>query len=58
MSKPDEYRAKAQECQRMAANSQNPKDKATWLQMAQQWTAMIPQAAPTGPDGRQAKSEE
>ena len=66
MSKPDEYRAKAQECERMAAICRNPNEKASWLQMAQQWLAMIPKVAPTESDAfdtghayiRQAKSEE
>jgi hypothetical protein len=50
MSKPDEYRAKAQECERMAAICGNPNEKAAWLQMAQQWLGMIPKVAPTKPD--------
>jgi hypothetical protein len=44
MSKPDEYRANAQECQRMAGISRNPKEKAVWQQMAQHWLGMIPKA--------------
>jgi len=44
MSKPDEYRANAQECQRMAAISCNPNEKAVWQQMAQHWLRMIPKA--------------
>jgi hypothetical protein len=53
MNKPDEYRANAQECERMAGNSLNPKDKVAWLQMAQQWLGMIPKVGPskTGPFG-------
>lgn len=47
MSKPDEYRAKAQECERMAAISRNPNEKAALLQLAQQWLSMIPNAEPT-----------
>ena len=42
MSKPEEYRANAQECQRMAAISCNPNEKAVWQQMAQHWLRMIP----------------
>jgi hypothetical protein len=42
MSKPDEYLANAKECERMAAISRNPNEKATLLQMAQQWLGMIP----------------
>ena len=44
MSKPDKYRANAQECQRMAAISCNPNEKAVWQQMAQHWLRMIPKA--------------
>ena len=44
MSKPDEYRANAQECQRMAGISRNPNEKAVWQQMAQHWLRMIPKA--------------
>jgi hypothetical protein len=46
MSKPDEYRANAQECERMAASSRNPNQKAKWLQMAQQWLRMISKVEP------------
>jgi hypothetical protein len=41
-SKPVEYRANAQECERVAAISRNPNEKATWLQIARQWLGMIP----------------
>jgi hypothetical protein len=51
MSKSDEYRAKAQECERMAGISRNPDEKVAWLQMAGQWLGMIPKAGP-------AKSEQ
>jgi hypothetical protein len=44
MTKPDEYRTNAQECERIAENSLNPKDKAAWLQMAKHWLRMIPTA--------------
>jgi hypothetical protein len=46
-SKPDEYRANAQECDRMAASSRSPNQKAKWLQMAQQWLRMISKVGPT-----------
>jgi hypothetical protein len=42
MSKPDEYRADAQECQRMAGISRKLNEKALWQQMAQQWLGMVP----------------
>jgi hypothetical protein len=50
MSKSDEYRANAEECQNMARRSQHPGEKATWLQMAQDWLRMIPQADPSASD--------
>ncbi len=31
------YRQKAEECVRVAADVSDPKSKATWLEMAQQW---------------------
>jgi hypothetical protein len=40
MSKADEYRANANECERMARASTNPADKAMWLQMAEDWLRM------------------
>jgi hypothetical protein len=46
MTKPDEYRAKAQECSRMAAISRNPNEKAALLHMAQQWLGMIQKVEP------------
>jgi hypothetical protein len=67
MSKPDEYRANVQECERMAAISRNPNEKAAWLQMERHRLGMIPKGGPTKPDRfdaagdvllRQAKSEE
>ena len=42
MSKSDEYSANAAECQKMARLSRNPSDKATWLQMAEDWLRMLP----------------
>ena len=45
MSKSDEYRANAQECERMAGSSKNPADKATWLEIAAHWLCLI-QAPP------------
>jgi len=50
MSKYDEYRANAAECQRMARLSRNAGEKATWLQMAQDWLRMIPQSRPSASD--------
>jgi hypothetical protein len=47
MSKSDEYRAKAQECERMAGISRKPDEKAAWLQMSAQWLGMTRKAGPT-----------
>jgi hypothetical protein len=41
MTRDDEYRANAIECQRMADFSRDPNDKATWLKMAASWLRMI-----------------
>ena len=42
MSKPGEYRAFAQECQRMAVVFRNPNEKVVFgKQMAQHWLRMI-----------------
>lgn len=43
MSKSEEYRANAAECERMARAARNPSDKAMWLQMAADWLRMIRQ---------------
>jgi hypothetical protein len=66
MNKPDEYRARAQECERMAASSRSPHQKAKRLQMAQQWLRMVSKVEPTETQFdaagdaliRQSKSEE
>jgi hypothetical protein len=42
MTKWDEYRTNAQECERMAENSLNPSDKAAWHHLAKRWLCMIP----------------
>jgi hypothetical protein len=41
MTRDDEYRANAAECQRMADSSRDPNDRATWLKMAASWLSMI-----------------
>ena len=41
MNKLDEFRANAEECQRMADATQNPGDKRRWLQMAESWLRMV-----------------
>jgi hypothetical protein len=51
MSKSDEYRANAAECQRMADVTRNLADKQTWLEMAASWLRMIPAAPRSGSDG-------
>jgi hypothetical protein len=50
MSKTDEYRANAAECEKMARATRNPNDKATWLKMAADWLRMIPQPRPSASD--------
>ena len=50
MSKSDEYRANAEECQRMARTAWNDADKVTWLQMAEHWLRLIPQPRPSASD--------
>jgi hypothetical protein len=47
MSKSDEYRANAQECERMAGITRNQADKITWLQMAAHWLRLIPTPKPS-----------
>jgi hypothetical protein len=47
MTKSDEYRANAQECERMASITRNPDDKSTWLQMAAHWLRLIPSPQPS-----------
>jgi hypothetical protein len=44
MSKSDEYRANAAECQRMARLTVNPGERVTWLEMASDWLRMIEKA--------------
>jgi Anti-sigma factor NepR len=36
-SKQDEYLNNADECERLAEMAQDPKERTSWLQMAQQW---------------------
>ena len=50
MSKSDEYRANAEECQKMARLATHPGEKVTWLQMAQDWLRMIPRPAQSASD--------
>ncbi len=47
MSKSDEYRANAAECQKMARVAVDPGEKQTWLEMASDWLRMIVKADPT-----------
>ena len=47
MSKSDEYRANAAECQRMARLATHPGERVTWLEMAADWLRMIPKVAPS-----------
>ena len=50
MGKSDEYRAHAEECQRMARRARNPADKATWLAMAEDWLRMLPKQRQSASD--------
>ena len=56
MSKADEYRGNARECERMARTSTNPADRALWLQMAQDWLRMT-QVSPSQGSKRFAAAE-
>ena len=49
VSKSDEYRANAEECQKMARLATNPSEKVTWLEMAADWLRMIPKAKRSAP---------
>lgn len=40
MSKPDEYRSKAEYCREMAEKAANPLDRDAWLMIAADWLAM------------------
>jgi hypothetical protein len=50
MSKSDEYRANADECQKMARRATNPGERATWLEMAADWLRMIQKVHPSASD--------
>jgi hypothetical protein len=41
MSKNDEYRANAAECERMARFTRNESEKRTWQDMAESWLRLI-----------------
>ena len=47
MSKSDEYRANAAECQRMARIATNPGERVTWLEMAADWLRMVEKVDPS-----------
>jgi hypothetical protein len=48
VSKNDEYRANAAECERMARFTRNESEKRTWLDMAESWLRMIKPASQSG----------
>lgn len=52
MSKNDEYRANAAECQRIARYTRNESEKRTWLDMADSWLRLIRPAPASGPTDR------
>jgi len=47
VSKSDEFRRNANECQRMADRTSNDGDKRAWLRLAQSWLALIRPDDPT-----------
>ena len=47
MTKSDQYRAKAEECRRMAAKVTTSIDKAAWLELATHWLGLIRDPAQT-----------
>jgi hypothetical protein len=57
VSKWDEYRANAEECQRIAGISRNPDEMAIRQQMAQRWLGMIPKEESLKSEQAQTKSE-
>jgi hypothetical protein len=52
MTRADEYRRNADECQRMADNTSNDHDRRAWLRLAESWMRMVRKEA--GADGDQA----
>jgi hypothetical protein len=48
MDRSDEYRRRAAECQRMAAESSLEKDRAEWLRLAQSWMRLVHTAHRSG----------
>jgi len=47
VTKSEEYRLNAEECERMARSSRKESDKQDWLSLAQSWRQMIkPERAP------------
>lgn len=52
MSKNDEYRANAAECQRIARFTRNESEKRSWLEMAESWLRLIKPAQPSDPTDR------
>jgi hypothetical protein len=50
MSKNDEYRANAAECERMARVTRNESEKRTWHEMAESWLRLIQTSASEASD--------
>ena len=50
MSKSDEYRENAAECQKMARLATNRGERVTWLEMAADWLRMIEKVDPSASD--------
>jgi hypothetical protein len=57
MTKTDELRAFAQECQRMADGARNPDDKRQWLKLAQSWLNLIPKRRPNATQAFDAEND-
>lgn len=49
---PSDYRAKAEECLRMAEGARDPAHKQSWLQLAASWLRMVPDRRSISPAAR------
>lgn len=53
MTRCDEYRRNAEECQRMADNTSNENDRRAWLRLAESWMRMVrKESGHGGPEGQ------
>jgi hypothetical protein len=60
MSRTDEYRRNAAECQRMAESTRDEGDKRSWLRLAQSWLRLVSDARREGasPDATESFATE